>query len=536
MNEASGDIKQIGRNCLSDYLGTKDIKNVAMALEMLSLMDFAFNETDDRDPSFVNMGRKRGVMAFDLLAHVRSAIRKYGWMSKGKAYEINKSLGAGDRMAEPTVGIALYYLGGPDPGVPPLEVTDDDYRVAIDAWDAASQISENESNSYLMNLRNLAKSGQFVDFRSAGLAASVIPWYNRKLEEDAKSKAEDKFVQEVDLSNPFVGEKGETVDVELLITDIRGPFENNKFGTSYLYRGVTKDGKIVKWWGPKNEDIEKNGTYTIRGTIQGRGADRYENDPVTQLGRDTGISSGDLEEESGEESSSEKNPFVGEIVNGKGKMETFELIFESAKGPFANQFGASALYFFKDDEGRPVKFFTKPFFDGYEDWSQYAGKRFRIRGKPKSHNKSDMYTGSPVTELTGIRIFEPVDGWKKASSDSLVRKALLEDYLENESSEFRIRVAQKLHSEGYKPPFTIKRIGHMNRKALGVGHGDGLYLFAQSETDTGRWVYALDDKHGLVYRYLDSFSSESLADNFVKELNGLPGCSLRDDRWELVSQ
>lgn len=228
----AGEYKQVGRQCIADFLGHKSPETLA-AMAGYVAEAFAFGEGGGSSDA-------AGSLAIDYyLGYVASAMNAYGWLSRTKAKDVggNPTANLAHDHAEfsPEFQRSLKRLGEKR-----LEVTEVDTKRATTAIDWATELTdaEVEANDYLYNVRTIVRAGQ-VEHKTAGYAASVII---------ACEKAMDRVRQaaEKPVSN-YVGTVKErqlfTVKVERILET------QSDFGVSYLHMMTDEVGNDIKWFG-----------------------------------------------------------------------------------------------------------------------------------------------------------------------------------------------------------------------------------------------------------------------------------------------
>jgi hypothetical protein len=262
-----GTWKQVGRNCLADFLGGQDPHAVARALELLlSAHDAA--STDEDEDGFGGGGggyvRRHGLRTF--LATVAMLIRTEGWMSRGRARQLDAVCATADA--------ALYYLTPPKPGTEayadwgkfvathPIAAedtttADSAYTFARDTLCDRTDRSDYEHNLYVATIQ------ETIDAKLAGIAASLVPYFIRDIERKALREAEAKAVGD----SKFFGEVGKR-SKGLIVTLLRERTIEGAYGTTWIYKFVTADGNACTWFASKNQQLKTGAEYMIDATVK----------------------------------------------------------------------------------------------------------------------------------------------------------------------------------------------------------------------------------------------------------------------------
>lgn len=264
----SGAFKQVGRQCLVDFLGGADPQALVAAAGLLRSFEAALGEADEEYESGGGRGESRyGLLEF--LARTSKIIRDNGWMPRSKA------LADGPL---PTV-VIVENSYGPKAGewfTPPVE-GDEDYVRAADtlAW-LESLAPDDQRDDYLYNLSLLAGT-ESIRPKQTGLAASAIAAFMRHLGREIERKQR----AEVAAKSEWFGEvkKRETFTLTLQFTRLIP----SDYGETILHRFVDASGNIATWFSSKGEICGIGETVTVKATVKGH--EEYKGAKQTMLTR-----------------------------------------------------------------------------------------------------------------------------------------------------------------------------------------------------------------------------------------------------------
>jgi len=245
----AGDWKQVGRQCLRDFLGHQSPEKYASWAEILMDMSDLMGMAEDD-----GFGGGRQVERFEaeeVLALGAATIRLYGFLSNKSAQEFGKTS---------TSGRAMDWVTSSDSARakwdPKILVTDEDKALAAEvfAWMAELQ-NRPDLNDYMYNLSLLGEGATFTT-KEFGLAISAIAVFGREREREInrnKRFAEDKNSQ-------YVGEVGKRSTFANLTLVYTQTFKSD-WGTSTLYKFKDATGNIVVWFasGTNPLNLEVNG-------------------------------------------------------------------------------------------------------------------------------------------------------------------------------------------------------------------------------------------------------------------------------------
>lgn len=280
-----GSHKCVGRQCVKDFLNYhKDPHTLAewatSLAELGSLCESASDEEWMGGGSYVPDSWDLKVF----LTWTASRIEKAGWLSKGKAYEM-------DRLGDATAVVVLNFFT-PPPALCSEEAkrewreykeahtpNDKNAEDAENAIEWARAISETEiaSNNYLANV-NLVARTNMATRKSAGIAASILPAYYKNVEREIAlaQKAEKP-------ESKHIGTVGERVKMMKVTCEKLSGFEG-AYGFSTIHKMVDENGSDMTWFASGDGSEMKEGeTYHVALTIKKH--DEYKGRKVTMVNR-----------------------------------------------------------------------------------------------------------------------------------------------------------------------------------------------------------------------------------------------------------
>lgn len=265
--DATGALRQIGRNCLQDFLGGKSPEHMAAVAQFLATLSHVCEEYEGW--GFGGGGELTEDTA-DFLTFVACTIREDGWTSRSKAREQDESSASAD----------LAWNGmHPDTRVPEkdrMHPTDKDaeHAKAALAWTEEKLTASDPDalSDYEHNLK-VALAGGFVTWRLAGIVASAINYYDRAMAKEAAAKAPAKV-------QGHVGTIGKRQKFGVL-TLVRVFSFDSQFGTTFVHKFLDAEGHTLVWkTGSENLDP---GKYEVTGTVKSH--DQYKGEDQTVLTR-----------------------------------------------------------------------------------------------------------------------------------------------------------------------------------------------------------------------------------------------------------
>jgi len=399
LRNEDGKYKQCSRNCLADFLRNGNAEDIIRAAEILAMnQELSFLTEGDYD-EFGGIGRKKELPLLNILALTNKVVSQLGYV-KSSDYEHGPTKETIFQIIDNKKNNFKELLN--DLGLQSVRTDAKDYIIADEAVQWVKDLTEKEmeNSPYLRNLKSVVSS-PFFGRKFMGIVISIIPSYLRVKDKTLREETLKRVREENGDGSPYLGNIGDSIQFNVLIEKTKGPFRN---GESMLYVGVTEDFKMVKWWGKPSDLFEEEQKYAVIGVPISHKLDGYEKTEMTEL-RDVIL-------ESDAQSYDEEDPFIGEFVNEKGKMDDFILTLIDHKGPFESQYRygynssqSYMIYIFQDDMGRKAK------------WSGPSGKydfeiggKYKVRAKPKKHDQYDRYENGPVTILTNVRNVKELEG------------------------------------------------------------------------------------------------------------------------------
>lgn len=247
-NVDTKETKQIGRNCLADYIRSSDVKAYALHVEIIGALVEAEEE-------FLGGGSYSAVTGTnEFLAFACASVRVHGF--KPTSY------------GESTVSNIWRAMSSPFPPVTPeqraahdaQQPTENDKEKAskIVAWIDGVDCSSNE---YLTNLK-VALKMVCID-RTAGLVASAVKAFDR-----AMGIAEEKRLEKEQTLNEHLGQLKERLVLELTV--VRTHHIETDYGTKAIVSMRDNDGRSVVWFGTSDRAIgaQVGNKFTGKATIK----------------------------------------------------------------------------------------------------------------------------------------------------------------------------------------------------------------------------------------------------------------------------
>lgn len=259
-----GSFKQVGRNCLVDFLGGIDPQQAAASMEMLIQLAGFMEGNEEYGGDF--SARDRSFPLREYLNYVAAAIRAYGWLSRTKARETMTGVASADIamsvwFAEDARAIARYQKDGAYPEPRDLEMVEQAMKWADETL-RGSNVDPSTLNDYQYNLR-VATSSDRIDHRLTGISASLVYAYTRAMADKASNAGLEK--------SQFVGEVGKRDVFKVRV--IRNTPYVNDWSSGTVVKALTADGNIIMWFDttvrPMDQDVFVKGTIKKHNEYKG---------------------------------------------------------------------------------------------------------------------------------------------------------------------------------------------------------------------------------------------------------------------------
>ena len=246
--------RQIGRNCLADFIGSDKVADKMAQAEMWSLVNDAC--TSAQEYGYGSSGERRLLMD-ELLAFAAQVVLTEGWVPRSKAAELFKTA---------TADLTLIAIDkARKSSNPALWPNDAARKLAADVLEwAPAWIERERGNDYVWNM-SVVMASPYVPMRSVGLAVSAIGAYQRDMQHQLERKA--KAAASPSQHVGTVGKRQTFAD--LTCQAIR--YLESQFGVTTLLTFTDPSGNIIKWFASSEPDIEPDQTVTLVATVKAHG-------------------------------------------------------------------------------------------------------------------------------------------------------------------------------------------------------------------------------------------------------------------------
>lgn len=232
-----GGFKQVGRNCLADFLGDGDLTSAVSSLEWWTeAVEMA--EQSESTGGGTCGGREYPLLwTDDVLARTQLAVEKFGWTSKAKS---NYQTPATAALVAASFFLPVKNERDEITFLRTTRPTPDQIAKAAKALEWARSIDEAVDNDYLYNLRTVAR-GEAIRSNRLGLLCSIPAAFDRDTEMKSVASAPSisGHVGTIGKRETFAG---------CTLTRIGLPIESYMGGVNILLTFTDPNGNTIKWF------------------------------------------------------------------------------------------------------------------------------------------------------------------------------------------------------------------------------------------------------------------------------------------------
>lgn len=266
VSEIDGSTKQVGHQCVRDFLGGISPEQLAQRMQAIYMMLGALEESQEyHGPRGEHTWSQK-----DWFEFVAAVTRRFGYMSRKAVDMANERDGS---YLQSTATLAHTHMF---PSIDQLKLakegkwehitpTEEDKKMAQTVMDWAQtefadkqgELSDYEHNVQIALLTGVCKR------RTMGILASVFGSYVRKLEKEARDKVyQTQLVQRQAASN-YVGELKKRM--ELTVTIVKVFNTETQYGTMKIMKMVDESGNELTWFSSAGE-LQVGKKYVVKAT------------------------------------------------------------------------------------------------------------------------------------------------------------------------------------------------------------------------------------------------------------------------------
>lgn len=272
----TGKIKQVGSNCLRDFLGVDPHALVKYAT-FLADIDAAASDEE----RYTGSGRQ-AVYTVEYLTHVCTILRTEGWVSRSEA-------GHSPATADRAWG-NFYDYGKKDANGRPCftEITEEDATRAAAAIEWAKEhlgakVHQTQDASDFDHNLYVAANGETMPKKGDGVVAYLPVAHARFEEREIERKLRAEKVQEAGAASTHVGQVKDRLTITGTVASVYE--KDGDWGTTFITKIEGDDGNIYKWFG--SYDLGRGNKITGKFTVKKH--DEYNGVKETVVTRPSGI-------------------------------------------------------------------------------------------------------------------------------------------------------------------------------------------------------------------------------------------------------
>lgn len=273
-NAERDEFKQIGRQCIKDFLGHSDpnqaLEIAAMWQDVEVILSGDFDDSEDNWREWDNTMNRGPVMDLNMfLDRAVAVVRVFGFVSRKSVMEKGEGIATSYRVMDhlfPTRDQLKSDKFRAE--IASTEPTDADKAKAQAALEWIKGQDADKLNDYMFNLF-AATANDIMPYRRAGIVASLVSAYNRHIEfEDARVRKAKDWQNKI-ASAHHVGEVGKRLR-GLTLTVIRVIPREGDYGVTYITGLEDADRNQFTWFASGTE-LEVGQTYKVDGTVKEHG-------------------------------------------------------------------------------------------------------------------------------------------------------------------------------------------------------------------------------------------------------------------------
>lgn len=252
-NHEDGDLKQVGRNCLKDFLGGKDPKAILNWFVWRNNLASYIDEAEEEERS--RGGRPKMEAPVELSLQVAAAaIRNYGYI---KTSGPNGYDGSTSHM----VRTVLFYQATKDTQElhKALRPTDEDKELAAKALEWFKSLPDDEKETPFLHNIDVIVKGSRVSSKNIGFLAALLPMYDRHLRGEQEKNTP--------RANQHLGQVGDKIG-PIAVKVVRTRVLTGQFGQTQICTMEDAAGNTFVWFNNSSTDLKEGDSISIIGTVK----------------------------------------------------------------------------------------------------------------------------------------------------------------------------------------------------------------------------------------------------------------------------
>jgi hypothetical protein len=263
-NTETNEMKQVGRNCLKDFLGGTDPKAILWWFSFRDDIESVIQEAGD----VANRRGAREELTTDVESVLRAAaaaVRRYGYRKSSGEQGYHGSTAHMVRCG--LFGVSRYL---PRDAIEhewgnvtsnPTPVDDAAAQTVIAWWRTVPQ--QQKDNNNFMHTLDVLMNSQNITNRDIGFLSAIYPVYARAT---AAARPQNN-AQQPQKSNEHLGTVGQKL-TNVTVTVIRTRIISGAYGNTQIVSMEDPTGNVIEWFNNSSTELEEGKRYVISGTIK----------------------------------------------------------------------------------------------------------------------------------------------------------------------------------------------------------------------------------------------------------------------------
>lgn len=255
MQHESGDYKQVGRQCIKDFLG----HSPNQILQLMSRIRKLVGEIEDGEQEKF-YGGFVGEYFYDnveVLKVTAAVIRTYGWTPRLKQDGLNNAT------ANIVEELFLPAMNADVARAKKLLKEEISWDAEQDAKDAKAAMewlkTQDASNEYMHNLKIVAENPHGVPYKMFGYWCSLMSAYYKAVAKEYKTSIQKRISE-------WYGKVKDKVEVNIKVEDIIS--FDGYYGATRIHKMIDTDGHAFTWFSTGHSKMRRGGEYRIKGTVK----------------------------------------------------------------------------------------------------------------------------------------------------------------------------------------------------------------------------------------------------------------------------
>lgn len=256
-NDHTGEWKQVGGSCLKEFTQGLDAEVLAAYISCFDhLIQGEFYSYSESTPKYFSTKY--------ILQIAHEVVRAFGYVGTNyneatyqkvlQVYDYLQGYMKSDKLIEETEEMIQKAHIDPE-SEDAVKFADESRKWLMD---------QDTSFGYMMNLRAVVDT-EYVKVKHLGLLVSLVPTYNRAMEDIRRKKAREAALASEAENSSYLGAKGERFTAKVVECKCITYWES-AFGTTYMYKFVTDKGNVLIW--KTSNFVDVNDVAEISGKVK----------------------------------------------------------------------------------------------------------------------------------------------------------------------------------------------------------------------------------------------------------------------------